>query len=488
MINLFIPPVLLLIVGIGIALIGNYKERVAELALLISFVFASVVYILRLSIQSFEIPVLPVGEVFTAEDILFEYSTSTLILSFAVTLFSALFAVKMIAARDTDLIKYFLLSVISAFSLMSVQSLTIISFLLFSFLTMAAFVVFEYDVFENKGFGRVRLFIGIFISVIVVLISIALFDLNSLKNTPGSSFSLVGQEICFIILSFSLFLQIGGFPFNILSYDYMRELSGERRGWWVIFISLPAVFFIGKYIHLMNHASSSMNVLFTATAVSILIASLFVFVKKEISDISAVLTTLVSMESLLMIIYGSVKSEYIYLSSAFYFAVLGAFLLMSLGLLSEKRIEELRGSFRKNPAAAVSFLAVSFLISFIPPSLGFTIKYNMIQDLVIERRYLISSVLIIAFSIEVFVFLRILFSMFLLSDENEPHDSKLNSYKFILLISTLLIAVVFYFYQEKITEKFSSHYEEVSKIFLDAQFHKSQEGESVGKFKQFLIE
>ena len=164
------------------------------------------------------------------------------------------------------------------------------------------------------------------------------------------------------------------------------------------------------------------------------------------------------------------------------------FIMLSLEILKTNDFEDMKGSFKRNPFAVILFLISSFSISFIPPSLGFISKYEMISNMISAGDYLLSIVIIILFALETFIFLKILFSMFFIENTDKYISSSSSSYKIFLVILVIALMILGYSgkrYFSNLSDKgYTSLHERVNSVIDKNRFYEKKSLE----MKQFIIE
>ncbi|MGE3063126.1 MAG: hypothetical protein AB7T10_05780 [bacterium] len=461
--------------------------NVVKFSLLLIFIFNSLVFALRIPVSLYSTEIISLSGFKGMHSSFLEFSTLTLVASLAVSIISIIFAVGLLLSENADSRDYSLLSFISAMALLSVQSADILHFVFLSYMAMFIFLLYDDNTSSKSGFAKGRLLSGIFISIAIAA-SAAALSITAFIESRGIIPGEQNFNLMLILLSLALFIQTGGFPFNIFSYDYLANLKEGKRAMWYSFISIPAVLFIGKSFFFVFENQNSLYFVYLLSTVSVLFSSLLLFVKKNISEFSSSFVILLSSETLSVYLFGVIKGDSFYSSGAIQLIFMGVLLLISIDLLKREFIENLRGAFKNKSFVVLSFLISAFSISFIPPSLGFIVKYEMIKSLVSENRYFPVGILLTAFTIEAFVLLRMLFTMFI-TEQTEDNWEKRNVKFELFLLSAALFASVFFFYtQRQMKEYTSAQYREVAREFIKSKEAGLMENSPEMNQKQFLIE
>lgn len=398
MINLFIPPSLIILSGLALFLTGA-SPSVSSAVMVLVYAFNAVVFLLRLAIN----PLIHADAAFL------EFSDITILLSAVLSVASALLTIHKGAVKPSGEDRRLHFAFLSAFSILSLQSATLPHFALFSYASLILMILFSWS-FGERGFNKVRILTGISLSFAVMAAGIAYLILSpSAQNVFPA----------IVLPAFSLLFQTGGFPLNVFSYDYLSEKHSVARAVWLPFIALPAAYFLAKSLIWAGASPAVLSFLFSLESVSSVIMILFLFSRKRVPEMSAGLVLLLSTEIPMFMIMGIITGNPVFTVYSCAIPVFGFIMAVSLDSFGAEKADDLKGAFIKKPLSALAFLISAFSISFVPPSFGFSSRLELVGSLASGGHALAAVSMLIAFSIEAFILLRVLFAMFLVISPEE---------------------------------------------------------------------
>jgi len=494
MINLFIP----IILPIGVALIFSlFKEKQKNLfaiIIIISVLFNILVYSMRLPFSYIEPEILTLGIKSVKTGVMLELSALSAIFSILISFFSVIFMISELMINNANEKKILILALMTSFALMSVQSVELLHFILFIFILVILFIVYAFDSIIENSFSVIRFLTGLLISLILLSVALGINiiicgsgNISQLSKCFFNSGLDMGT-IMFFTFTLSLLIFIGVFPMNILSYDFISSMKDREMGVFIIFISFPSIVFMLKCFSSGPFMINFAKPLFLIFIISFIISILAAFERRSIQESKYFIISAVISETLAVLFYGLMfnnKMDYFYLASNI---VMLVFIMLSLEILKTNDFEDMKGSFKRNPFAVILFLISSFSISFIPPSLGFISKYEMISNMISAGDYLLSIVIIILFALETFIFLKILFSMFFIENTDKYISSSSSSYKIFLVILVIALMILGYSgkrYFSNLSDKgYTSLHERVNSVIDKNRFYEKKSLE----MKQFIIE
>lgn len=109
---------------------------------------------------------------------------------------------------------------------------------------------------------------------------------------------------------------------------------------------------------------------------------------------------------------------------AYSLMVVGSFLVISLAAGSESRLDSLRGLYSRRPGLAMMLAILLFAQAGMPPSTGFLAKFGVIYQAVKSEAYILAVVAMIGSVISMFLYLKILATVFMEDESQEVRQGK----------------------------------------------------------------